>query len=116
MTDPMLERLQREHAGRRDTWTVYPLTGPTTWHTRPAGSPSCVHQETTGEHMEAWLCQVTALQDKGASLQFGRDGQTITATITWTDPATGTPAAHGPAPVPEAIAHAETALTTRAAP
>ena len=27
MTQTMLARLQREHAGRWDTWTVYPFTG-----------------------------------------------------------------------------------------
>jgi hypothetical protein len=43
MTETMLERLNREHAGRWDTWTVHASTGRTTWHTRPAGTGTAVH-------------------------------------------------------------------------
>jgi hypothetical protein len=71
MTDAMLARLQREHAGRWDTWTVPQTHQPTAWCTKPAGAPACVHEETSGERMQAWLAQVTALQDKGVTLQFG---------------------------------------------
>jgi hypothetical protein len=115
MTDTMLDRLNREHAGRWDTWTVYNFNGRTTWHTRPTGDGPAVHDEPAGEHMEAWLAQVTALQDKGVTFQFHRSGTAITATATWTTP-DGTPTTHGPAPVPQVITHAETTLKTQATP
>lgn len=106
----LLADINRQHAGRWDTWTVwYENPHPTIWCTRPAGTSTAVHEETTGERMEAFLAQVTALQDNGVTFQFHPSGTIATATATWTSH-DGTPATYGPAPVPLAIHHAQTAL------
>jgi hypothetical protein len=110
MTETMLARLQREHAGRWEVWTVWTAYGPAYWCTRPAGEPAAVHETTTGEHMEAFLCQATALTGKGVTFAYHRNGALVTATATWASPGTGTPQAYGPAPVPQVITHAENQL------
>jgi hypothetical protein len=111
--DTRLDQLRRDHGGQWDIWKVPRYIGPTAWCTRPAGYPTAVHEEASPEHLDAWLRRIGALQDKGVTLQFGRDGWTITAIATWTDPA-GTPATYGPAPASEVIDHAEALPGTQA--
>ena len=107
--DVRLAQLRHDHGPHWDIWKVDRYIGPTVWCTKPAGYATAVHEEASAEHLSAWLRRVTALQAKGAVLQFGRDGWTVTATATWTSPA-GTQASYGPAPVMEAVDHAEAAL------
>jgi hypothetical protein len=102
--DQRLAQLQASHAARWDIWLIRCTTGQW-WCCKPAGTPIGIHHEDTPKALDAWLRRVDGLTDSGLAITF--DGSSDTATVTWTPPGTRTPATYGPAPIPDALAHAE---------
>lgn len=110
--DTRLAQLRTRHGTHWQIWKVTTKIG-AAWCVMPPGTTAAVHQEPTADQLEAWLNRVEALRAKGATLHFhepANPSHPVTATITYTHPATRTPATTGPAPVSEAIDHAETTL------
>jgi len=102
--DQQLAELQATHAQRWDIWLIR-CTSTQWWCCKPAGTDTGIHHETTPKALDAWLRRVDGLTDSGLTITF--DGTTDTATVTWTPPGTRTPATYGPAPIPDALTHAE---------
>jgi hypothetical protein len=103
--DARLARLQQHHAARWDTWTARDHAR-TAWCVKPAGTAAAVHQEDTPDALDTWIRRIDAITASGITITF-HHGHDITATATWTNPGTRTPATYGPAPIPEALTHAE---------
>jgi anti-sigma regulatory factor (Ser/Thr protein kinase) len=100
--DQQLARLQASHAARWDIWLIRCATR-SWWCCKPAGTGTGIHHEAAPEHLDRWIRRVDGLTGSGLAITF--DG--TTATVTWTPPGTRTPAVYGPAPIPDALAHAE---------